>query len=155
MSKRRRRGPKVAALEQVASRAASVRADYVPTSRRRREDPFELGTRHRHLRVTPEQRVRLSDAAKDVLRVPKRRQLALSIATLQQRQATVRALAEARGRPVGRRTREKLKGLVPEALREVICAPTRKRRQVMFAQGSAGKGRRHAAMQPRKQRRSC
>lgn len=75
---------------------------------------------------------------------------------LHQRVATERALGLARGRQIGRRTREKLRDLVPEEIHQMICKPTRKRRQVMFATKHAGKGIRVAARKPREKRdRRC
>lgn len=60
-----------------------------------------------------------------------------------------------KSRPIGRVTREKLSHFLPRVLTVEMCAPTRKRRSVMFAQGAAGSGRRRAASAPQKRRRRC
>lgn len=96
---------------------------------------------------------RLSLKAKRMTLGSSPRQKALAFAQL--REATVRARQVADGRPVGRRTRQKLQGLVPETLRQALCKPTRNRREVMFATGAAGKGKTAAARRPQSSKRVC
>lgn len=66
------------------------------------------------------------------------------------RAVTVLALEKAAGKPIGRRTREKLRGQIPEVVRETLCKRKRKRREVMFARGAAGKSKSRAARRQRK-----
>lgn len=65
------------------------------------------------------------------------------------RPALIRTLEIAAGRPIGRVTRAKLKGLIPDVVHETLCKRKRKRREVMFAERSAGKGKKFAARRPR------
>lgn len=68
------------------------------------------------------------------------------------RAATVLALEKAAGKPIGRRTREKLKERIPAVMADALCARKRKRREVLFARKDAGKGRSVAARRPRQHR---
>lgn len=60
----------------------------------------------------------------------------------EKRVALVRALELSRGKPIGRVTRAKLRDQLPHALAEAMCERKRERREVMFARGSLGAGKR-------------
>lgn len=137
--RKQRTGVSIDALYKAAAKAAAVRTqqlDLSPPGPARRSQ------------------IRVQEQVRNLFaRVP--RQARLPISTAPQRDATVKALQIISGRPIGRATRQKLRGILPETLRATLCAPTRKRRAVMFATGSAGKGKRRAARQPRQQRKLC
>lgn len=65
------------------------------------------------------------------------------------RNATIRAMEIAAGKPIGRKTRKNLRDALPRALYETLCKRKRIRREVMFAQRTAGKGVKAAARRPR------
>lgn len=143
---RKSRGANLDAIAKAAERAATVapvgaHSDLLPGSRR-----AAVSQERRLVHLTPHQG-RPFFTRRDPRQVQ----------TDPRRAAVIRAMEAANGRPIGRRVREKLQGMIPEVVRETICRPKRQKRAVMFATGAAGKGRRAAARRPRKQStaRSC
>lgn len=56
------------------------------------------------------------------------------------RRATLLAVQQAAGGTIGRRKREKLRGRIPEVVRETLCKKTRQRREVLHAKKKIRKG---------------
>lgn len=152
--KRRRRSAKRVNLDAVAAAARQAsEAHQLERKRVRREDVYPVPRRAR-----AEEQRGLFQAFEDrstelprsigrsVLTERKPRQLRLNDP---RRMATIRAMELAAGRPIGRRTREKLRGLVPDVVHETLCKKKRVRREVMFAKKTAGKGKTRAARKPR------
>lgn len=141
MSKRKRRGPNLDALERVAHRAARVLEEA-------NDEPLY---RHRRFVIkTPSNRAKLRRAVRaepPITTLRKPRQLRLDSV---QRAVTMQALEDAAGRPIGRVTRAKLRGRIPDVVYQTLCKRKRNRREVLFARKAAGKGRTKAARSQRK-----
>lgn len=135
---RKRKGANLAALEKAAKTAAHAlteAARHDPVVRKRRT-PREV---QRELFVErPKER--------SVLEQRRPRQVRLDDP---QRIDTMLALELAAGKPIGRVTRKKLQGRIPDIVYNTLCGRKRKRREVMFARGAAGKGKRRAAQRQR------
>lgn len=138
---KRRKGAKTSALEAAAERAARAAQ---PGGRRRgqREDRRQWQASILGYEMYPGELERTPRKRKVPDALTRRRELALLLAG-GQRDVTQRSLATPRSR------RAKARHLVDDALREAICAERDRRRQVMFARGKAGKGRRAAARRSR------
>lgn len=136
--KRGRGGPRASALESAAAQAAGVLAGKVRVRGRRREHQTDL----RGYEMYPGELDRVGARKREPIQALSRRPRALRL--FLQRDATRRALAGS-NKGLGRVRRERAVRMLPQALVEAICADRKRRREVMFASGAAGKGRRKAA----------
>lgn len=142
MAKRRRKGANLDALQKAATKAADVLKNI-------EEDTHRTGSPRRGRDPYYPVMLRPVKAKATVLTERAPRQLRLDHP---QRMATMLALEKAAGRPVGRVTRKKLQGRIPEVVAETLCKRKRKRREAMFARGAAGKGKTKAARRQREHR---